>query len=210
MYRREPDRQSGVSNGYNSSDNGSVGSHDEGPLFLLEHLATFAVSPETGVLYPPDGMRRLLQMEKTSGIWTQKMQMRIERKSIVILDHENGDVVEEFPMALIREPTAFTSKDPKELYNNIFIFIVTEDAAGNNPSEMHIFQCVNVSAQEAVEHMKAYMAGKAVRGGYERSSRIPPPPVEPPPEPPGLNGVRDKVSAFSANAPSSPGRRTSQ
>jgi epidermal growth factor receptor kinase substrate 8 len=35
-------------------------------------------------------MRRLLQMEKTSGIWTQKMQMRIERKSVVILDHENG------------------------------------------------------------------------------------------------------------------------
>jgi hypothetical protein len=50
------------------------------------------------------------------------------------------DIVEEFPMSLIREPTAFTSKDPKELYNNIFIFIVTEDAAGQNPSEMHIFQ----------------------------------------------------------------------
>lgn len=45
-------------------------------------------------------------------------------------------------MELIREPTAFTSEDPKELYNNIFIFIVAEDPKRNyqNPTEMHIFQ----------------------------------------------------------------------
>lgn len=52
------------------------------------------------------------------------------------------DTVEKFPMELIREPTAFTSEDPKELYNNIFIFIVAEDPKRNyqNPTEMHIFQ----------------------------------------------------------------------
>ena len=45
-------------------------------------------------------------------------------------------------MQLIREPTAFTSNDPKELYNNIFIFIITEDPSRHsmNPPEMHIFQ----------------------------------------------------------------------
>lgn len=45
-------------------------------------------------------------------------------------------------MELIREPTAFTSDDPKELYNNIFIFVVAEDPKRNyqNPTEMHIFQ----------------------------------------------------------------------
>ena len=52
------------------------------------------------------------------------------------------DVVEKFPMELIREPTAFTSGDPKELYNNIFIFVVSEDPKRkyDNPTEMHIFQ----------------------------------------------------------------------
>ena len=47
-------------------------------------------------------------------------------------------------MELIREPTAFTSDDPKELYNNIFIFIVAEDPKEkyNNPTEMHIFQVI--------------------------------------------------------------------
>ena len=40
---------------------------------MLEHLATFTVSPENDLVYPADGMRRLLAMEKTSGIWTQKV-----------------------------------------------------------------------------------------------------------------------------------------
>ena len=54
------------------------------------------------------------------------------------------DIVERFPMELIREPTAFTSDDPKELYNNIFIFIVAEDPKQkyNNTTEMHIFQVI--------------------------------------------------------------------
>ena len=30
-----------------------------------------------------------------------------------IMDHENKEVVERFPVHLVREPTAFTSNDPK-------------------------------------------------------------------------------------------------
>ena len=52
-------------------------------------------------------------MEKTSGIWTQKMLMRLERKMVNIMDHENKEVVERFPAHFVREPTAFTSNDPK-------------------------------------------------------------------------------------------------
>ena len=47
------------------------------PTYLLEHLATFTVSPENDLVYPADGMRRLLAMEKTSGIWTQKVLLSI-------------------------------------------------------------------------------------------------------------------------------------
>lgn len=35
--------------------------------YVLEHLATFTVTRETGIVYPADGMRRLLQLEKTNG-----------------------------------------------------------------------------------------------------------------------------------------------
>ena len=30
-----------------------------------------------------------------------------------IMDHENKEVVERFPINFVREPTAFTSNDPK-------------------------------------------------------------------------------------------------
>jgi hypothetical protein len=41
------------------------------------------------------------------------MLMRLERKMVNIMDHENREVVERFPLHLVREPTAFTSTDPK-------------------------------------------------------------------------------------------------
>lgn len=55
-------------------------------------------------------------------------------------------MVEKFPMELISDPTAYTSNDPRELYNNILIFIVREDPKNknSNQSEMHIFQCARV------------------------------------------------------------------
>lgn len=146
-----------------SSDRNSLASNDGGraPAYLLEHLATFTVSPENDLVYPADGMRRLLAMEKTSGIWTQKMLMRLERKMVNIMDHENKEVVERFPAHFVREPTAFTSNDPKEMYNNIVIYIVGHPPEESpSPNEMHIFQCVNVSARDVVEDLKAFKAGR--------------------------------------------------
>ncbi|XP_045605619.1 epidermal growth factor receptor kinase substrate 8 isoform X2 [Procambarus clarkii] len=199
-YRSDPRGHSTASNGY-SSDNGSVVSTEDGPTYVLEHLATFRVSPESDLVFPADGMRRLLHMEKTSGIWTQKMLLRLDKKWVCIQSHENGDTVEKFPMELIREPTAFTSDDPKELYNNIFIFVVAEDPKRNyqNPTEMHIFQCLRVSAKDVVEDVKLYMSGKGIsgRGRAVRAGRgehIPPPPQEPAPEPPLANGYRADFS----------------
>lgn len=60
------------------------------PTYLMEHLATFTVTKETGILYPADGMRRLLQLEKTNGIWSQKMQLCLDRSWVLIMDYETG------------------------------------------------------------------------------------------------------------------------
>lgn len=43
------------------------GAGGERSVHVLEHLATFTVTRETGIVYPADGMRRLLQLEKTNG-----------------------------------------------------------------------------------------------------------------------------------------------
>jgi len=60
------------------------------PVYLLEHLATFTVNKESGIVYPADGMRKLLQLEKTTGIWSQKMQLCLDRQWVLIIDYETG------------------------------------------------------------------------------------------------------------------------
>lgn len=85
------------SNGYQSEerdldrdqdDPGNEGS--DKPTYLMEHLATFTVSKDTGIMYPADGMRRLLQLEKTNGIWSQKMQLCLDRSWVLVMDYETG------------------------------------------------------------------------------------------------------------------------
>ncbi|CAD6244137.1 GSCOCG00013264001-RA-CDS [Cotesia congregata] len=189
-----------------SGPSNSSGSRSGGtePTYMMEHLATFTVTKDTGIVYPADGMRRLLQLEKSNGIWSQKMQLRLERNWVLIMDNETGAVMERFPAALIQEPTAFTSRDPMEMYNNILVFTVGDDSGSGQRAEMHIFQCQSISAQDLVEDLKMLQMGKLVPGGSPRGPRgqIPPPPALPPPEPP-LNGVnvREQVSAFNANGP---------
>ncbi|XP_054091575.1 epidermal growth factor receptor kinase substrate 8-like protein 1 isoform X2 [Zeugodacus cucurbitae] len=130
------------------------------PIYLLEHLATFTVNKESGIVYPADGMRRLLQLEKTTGIWSQKMQLCLDYQWVLIMDYETGNIIERFPASLIQEPTAFTSTDAMELYNNILVFIVS--GGSGSRSEMHIFQSQSVSAVHLVEDLKSLRNGKMV------------------------------------------------
>ena len=52
-----------------------------------------------------------------------------------------------------------------------------------------------MSAQQLVEEMKAYLAGKQVR-----PQRLPPPPSSPPPEPPNGFSRRDQMAMFNAQS----------
>ncbi|XP_018332274.1 epidermal growth factor receptor kinase substrate 8 isoform X2 [Agrilus planipennis] len=167
------------SNGYSAderdfdqerNERGSDGG--EKPTYLMEHLATFTVSKDTGIVYPADGMRRLLQLEKTNGIWSQKMQLCLDRSWVLVMDYETGSVMERFPANSIQEPTAFTSHDPMEIYNNILVFIVS-NSNPSYPPEMHIFQCQSISAQDLVEDLKQLRLGKTLT--RSRKSSIPPP-----------------------------------
>lgn len=114
-------------------------------------MATFTVSRENanGVVYPEDGMRRLLQLEKTTGIWSQKMEIALTKnRQVLIQDYDTKSVIEKFPVNWIDSPTPFTNTDPMELYNNILIFIVAPPPGIANHSypEMHIFHCQNIDA----------------------------------------------------------------
>ncbi|XP_022672900.1 uncharacterized protein LOC111255315 isoform X5 [Varroa destructor] len=201
------------SNGYSSDQqsdsNDEAAGNSHGPAYLVEHLATFRVGSAYEVESPKDGLRKLFQMEKTKGIWTQKMSIRLETRWMVIIDEENGEIVERFPMSLISEPTAFTSNDPRELYNNILVFIVKDDQpkGANSDAEMHIFQCVRTSAQEVVSDVKTLMMGKGLPkkngqvnmpplGRAPRSVSPGHPQGHTSPPPTGGVNVREQVSIF--------------
>uniref|UniRef100_A0A1I8Q566 SH3 domain-containing protein n=1 Tax=Stomoxys calcitrans TaxID=35570 RepID=A0A1I8Q566_STOCA len=120
---------------------------------VMEHLATFTVNRDAGIVHPMDGMRRLLQMEKNTGIWSQKMRLCLDNGHVLITDYETGDLIEKFPSYLVECPTAFTSDDVLELYNNVLVFIVS--AASGAQSEMHIFQSQSMSAVDLVQEIKS-------------------------------------------------------
>ncbi|KRY22166.1 Epidermal growth factor receptor kinase substrate 8-like protein 2, partial [Trichinella patagoniensis] len=119
---------------------------EDSPSYFVEHLATFGVGPQFGLQWPSDGIRKLKQMERSSAIWAQRMILRLRHTAVVVED-ENGDVVEQFPLNLVSEPTAHVSSDPRDLYNNLLVFIVNGSKGKKTatPTEMHIFQCVQVS-----------------------------------------------------------------
>uniref|UniRef100_A0A0K0EM31 SH3 domain-containing protein n=1 Tax=Strongyloides stercoralis TaxID=6248 RepID=A0A0K0EM31_STRER len=148
----------------------SVDPNDNNPSYSVEHLATFAVGRQFGLQSPGDGVRKLKQMERNSAIWAQPMILKLTPQ-VVSVEDENGDLVEQFPMDLVRDPTSHQSNDSQDLYNNILIFIVNEDTRsgrkGANPTEMHIFQCTRVSARDVANDMILYLQGKydRVKGG---------------------------------------------
>lgn len=80
--------------------------------------------------------------------------------------------MERFPASWVHSPTAFTSPEPGELYNNVVAFVVGAPtstsstsptphpaAGGEHPvaprRELHIFQCHDVAAHTLVEELNA-------------------------------------------------------
>lgn len=81
---------------------GGGGNSDHEQHFIVDHLATFEVdrgAAQPSVVYPADGMRKLLQLEKTTGIWSQRMEIVVirEQRLLIIRDHDTKQVrVERF------------------------------------------------------------------------------------------------------------------
>lgn len=75
--------------------------------------------------------------------------------------------MERFPATSVHSPTAFTSPEPAELYNNVLAFVVGAPGSAGGPGgaspepgapggprqELHIFQCHDVGAQVLVEEL---------------------------------------------------------
>ena len=61
-----------------------------GPVYEVQHLATFTVGSKHGLLRADDGMRKLRLMERSQGIWTMDCEIMIDKRFLVILDKKTG------------------------------------------------------------------------------------------------------------------------
>ncbi|KAL4224990.1 Phosphotyrosine-binding domain [Mactra antiquata] len=181
-YDRGRDQgRNGLDTDHNSFDN--MGMRDgNDPTFEVDHLATY--TSKSGTTHAEDGLTKLKQMESTTGIWTMRCLLIVERRQIVVIDKGNGDELERFPLSQIHDPTAVLKNDRRETYNNLVLFTVIDDPRRkNSPSDMHIFQSVTAPAHDIVDEiLSAKGEGGGRRGPYDK--QIPPPPSGPAPEPP--------------------------
>uniref|UniRef100_A0A0B7BDQ4 SH3 domain-containing protein n=1 Tax=Arion vulgaris TaxID=1028688 RepID=A0A0B7BDQ4_9EUPU len=169
------------------------------PKFELDHLATFAAGARNGVVHAEDGLRKLRQMENTTGIWTMRCVLIVERNSLVILDNSSGEELEKFPVQLVQDPTAIFKNDRREIYNNLILFTIVDDPKKRSShADMHIFQSSKAPAQEIVDEILAAKNGQQ-RLQQGDISRILPPPVGPAPEPPknayNFQGMREFIDS---------------
>ena len=53
-----------------------------------ERRVNFVKYDSADLLYPEDGMRKLRQMEMTTGVWTMQVTMQVESRDLVIVDRQ--------------------------------------------------------------------------------------------------------------------------
>lgn len=124
-----------------------------GPLYDVDHLATFPVGSKHGVLKAEDGIRKLRILEKSQGIWTMECQLLIDLNYLVLYDKKNGKQLESFPIEQISEPTSVVSDNKNENYNNILLFTFLPKTNTEHQTEMHLFQCNKASSTEIVDEI---------------------------------------------------------
>lgn len=132
-------------------------------VYELDHLATFDISTKTGVSNHEDGIRKLRQLELSSGVWTKRVLLTVDQREVVVVEKTTGKELERFPIGRVVEPTCFTSNRLQDIFNNVVVFIVKSGSSKKFPSVLNLFQCIGFPGQNLVEDIKAASMGKFPR-----------------------------------------------
>lgn len=84
---------------------------------------------QAGVTEPRVALQRLFELEKLSGIWTQRMQIVLQNDLMLIYDCETNSIVERFHRDCVSQPEAFNQYN--DIYNNIIVFIINQQQQQN-------------------------------------------------------------------------------
>jgi len=124
-------------------------------VYDLEHLATFSAidNGSSQLLSPHSGVSRIREMALTGAIWPLKVKIVITGWDLAVFDYRTGEEMENFPLALISDPTSVTATHRRSSGNqtldNIVLFTVLEDpVTKSSPPEMHVFQCISQSVSK--------------------------------------------------------------
>jgi len=60
--------------------------------YELEHLATFNMSAKRGVVKAAVALQRLWDLASTTGVWTMRVMVRVERQYVTVLDVDTNKV----------------------------------------------------------------------------------------------------------------------
>uniref|UniRef100_A0A1I8GBH3 SH3 domain-containing protein n=1 Tax=Macrostomum lignano TaxID=282301 RepID=A0A1I8GBH3_9PLAT len=112
--------------------------HQQRPLreYDVLHLASFTAG-RARRLSPEEGLHKLQQMESSTGLWEMQCWLQLTQSALHIVDRRNGELMEQFALARIRQPVAFEGGGPRG-YDSILLFSIEEPTGS---WEMHIFNC---------------------------------------------------------------------
>uniref|UniRef100_A0A6G1SLQ5 Epidermal growth factor receptor kinase substrate 8 n=1 Tax=Aceria tosichella TaxID=561515 RepID=A0A6G1SLQ5_9ACAR len=138
-----------------------------------------STTPSSSITEPREALQKLFELEKLSGIWTQRMQIELQQEFMFIVDCETKSVVERFHRDRVTKPEAFNHHN--DIYNNIVVFNIDHQPAfdienrsktksddkktseecdtktsSNGGGELHIFQCVSHQAKHLVSDILAW------------------------------------------------------
>lgn len=123
---------------------------------------------------PKEALQRLFELEKLSGIWTQRMQIELRNDYMLIIDCESDSIVERFEKDCVTKPEA--SSQYNDIYNNIVVFTIQQRSSSSTStsdisnkqqhpiptrSELHIFQCVSHNAQQLVSDILSWKSSNS-------------------------------------------------
>ncbi|XP_078076723.1 epidermal growth factor receptor kinase substrate 8-like protein 2 isoform X4 [Mustelus asterias] len=173
--------------------------------YHVEHLATFAMDKSESVVTVDDGIKKLLQLDSKGKVWTQEMLLQVNDKVIRLLDCENQDELENFPLNTVHhcQTVLNLSKYPSVL------LLMCQDSDQHKP-DMHFFNCDEIGAE--MVHADVESAISDCKGGQkirpqtlkvnqekmkkQRETIIPSPPQSiAPVHPPG---VKSRAAALTA------------
>ncbi|XP_053307906.1 epidermal growth factor receptor kinase substrate 8-like protein 1 [Spea bombifrons] len=110
--------------------------------YQVNHLVTFTINEDDDVHTVEDAIRKLNAMDAKGKVWVQEMIVQINTSAVKLLDIENKEELEMFPLSAVQRCDAVLP----ERRTRSLLLLVCQDKYQPN-ADVHFFQCDDVGAE---------------------------------------------------------------